>query len=246
MPYSPKVWIRDLESIVQKEAFHWGDNATSGYFEPAAKDMDRQWAWVEAFLSQFPIDYRNTVDLACGHGRNSEKLALRAKNLILVDVNPQNISFCKRRFSHEKNWIFVRNNGFDLREIADNSITFIYCFEAAVHFDIEIILSYIKEFRRILSVGGFGFVHHSTFTGNPGGDMHTHPHGRNFMSKELFAHLCVRNGLEIIDQHIVDWRYEVPVIDCFSLFRNAIGGYAKPTPPTSTMPEGSNGGSGSG
>jgi ubiquinone/menaquinone biosynthesis C-methylase UbiE len=238
MPFNPKIWMWDLERIVQKEAFHWGDNAADTYFESAARDMDRQWAWVEPFLSQFPIDYSNTMDLACGRGRNSQKLAPRARNLVLVDVNPDNISFCKRQFAHKQHWIFVLNNGFDLREIADNSISFIYCFEAAVHFDIEIILSYIKEFRRVLTSGGFGFVHHSTFTGNPGGDMRTHPHCRNFMSKELFAHLCICNGLDIVDQRIVDWGYEIPVTDCFSLFRNASDSYAKSTPTSAMLDDG--------
>ena len=40
----------DLERMVAKEAFLWGDNVAQSYFEPAAKDMDRQWARVELFF----------------------------------------------------------------------------------------------------------------------------------------------------------------------------------------------------
>jgi len=86
------------------------------------------------------------------------------------------------------------------------SITFVYCFEAAVHFDLEIILSYIKEFRRVLTPGGFGFVHHSNVTTNPGADFRTRPYWRNFMSKEIFAHLAIHNGLDIVDQYIYSTR----------------------------------------
>ena len=99
MPQNPdEVWVLDLERMVQKEALYWGDNVAESYFEPADTDMDSQWAVVEPFLSQFSINYSNVMDLACGHGRNSEKLAARAKQLTLVDVNHDNISFCKKKF----------------------------------------------------------------------------------------------------------------------------------------------------
>jgi hypothetical protein len=44
------VLTRDLERIVRREAFHWGNNSAGSYFDPAA----RQWAVVEPFLSRFP------------------------------------------------------------------------------------------------------------------------------------------------------------------------------------------------
>jgi hypothetical protein len=209
-------FARDLERFVKDEAFHFGDNAAEWYFEPAEATMDPQWEYVQSFLGKYPINYSNTMELSCGHGRNSERLSTLSKNLVLVDVVPENILFCKTRFS-DKSWRFVINNGFDLREISNKSITFVYCFEAAVHFDLEIILSYIKEFRRVMTPGAFGFVHHSNVTANPGKDYRAIPHGRNFMSKEIFAHLCVHNGLEIVDQHIFD--QGGPEADCFSLFR---------------------------
>jgi ubiquinone/menaquinone biosynthesis C-methylase UbiE len=214
------VLTRDLERIVRREAFHWGNNAAESYFDPAARDMDRQWAVVEPFLSRFPIDYSNTMDLACGRGRSSEKLASMGGKLTLVDVNEENIAFCVNKFAGN-NFSFLVNNGFDLHEVADHSITFMYCFEAAVHFDLEIILSYIKEFGRVLVPGGFGFIHHSNFTGSPGTDFRAHPHSRNFMSKDIFVHLCTRNGLEIVDQRILNWGG--CEADCFSLFRNTVG-----------------------
>jgi len=210
------VLTQDLERFVKNEALEWGDNATKLYFEPAEMDADRQWALVQRFLAPFPIDYTHTMELSCGHGRNSEKLATLSKTIVLVDVNRENIVFCKKRFP-DKPWRFVLNNGFDLREIPDRSITFAHCFEAAVHFDLEVILSYIKEFRRVLTPGAFGFVHHSNVTNNPGADFRRHPHWRNFMSKEIFAHLCVHNGLDIVDQYIFD--QGGPEADCFSLFR---------------------------
>jgi SAM-dependent methyltransferase len=207
--------VRDLERFVKDEGFHFGDSATEWYFEPSEATMDIQWEHVQSFLAKHPIDYTSTMELACGHGRNTERLANLSRKIVLVDVHPENILFCQNRFAN-KPWTFVINNGFDLREIPNASITFVYCFEAAVHFDIEIIVSYIKEFRRVMTPGAFGFVHHSNVTAYPGRDYRTIPHGRNFMSKEIFTHLCVHNGLEIVDQHV--FNQGGPEADCFSLF----------------------------
>jgi ubiquinone/menaquinone biosynthesis C-methylase UbiE len=212
------VLVRDLERFVNNEAFLWGDNATKTYFEPAEATMDNQWEMVRKFLAPHPIDFSSTMELACGHGRNSERLADLSRQMILVDVNPENILTCKRRFP-DKGWKFIVNNGFDLRDIPDDSLTFAYCFEAAVHFDLEIILAYIKEFRRVLTRGAFGFVHHSNVSTNPGADFRAHPHKRNFMSKEIFAHLCIHNGLNIVNQYIFD--QGGPEADCFSLFQKS-------------------------
>jgi len=70
-------------------AFFWGDNAAKIYFEPAEADMDIQWGMVQKFLTPYPIDYTTTMELSCGHGRNSERLADLSQNMILVDVNPE-------------------------------------------------------------------------------------------------------------------------------------------------------------
>ncbi|MGA8755390.1 MAG: class I SAM-dependent methyltransferase [Stellaceae bacterium] len=204
----------DLQRFVSDEAFLWGDNATQIYFEPAEKDFEKQWAMVQQFLSSHRIDYTNTLELSCGHGRNSERLASLAQNMTLIDVNPENVQFCKQRFSG-KSWQFIVNNGFDLADLPDSLTTFIYWFEAAVHIDLEIIISYIKEFRRILAPGGLCFVHHSNVSDQPGADFRDHPGWRNFMSKEIFAHLCIHNGLDIVKQHI--FHQGGPEADCFSL-----------------------------
>jgi len=47
----------------------------------------------------------------------------------------------------------------------------------------------------------------ANFTDNPG--------WRNFMSRELFAHLCVRAGLLVEAQKLLDW--EEPNLDCLTL-----------------------------
>jgi hypothetical protein len=94
-------FARDLERFVKDEAFHFGDNATEWYFEPSELTMDAQWKYVQSFLGKRPIDYTNTMELSCGHGRNSERLSTLSKNLVLVDVVSENILFCKNRFTNK-------------------------------------------------------------------------------------------------------------------------------------------------
>lgn len=213
------VLTQDLERFVKGEALEWGDNVADNYFSPAEKDADWQWDYVQQFLAPHRIDYTNTMELSCGRGRNTAKLIPLAKSLTLVDVNPDNIAFCKKRYAG-KPLKYVLNNGYDLRGIPTASTTFIYCFEAAVHFDLEIILAYIKDFRRVLASGAAAFVHHSNVTSDPGLDFRKRPGWRNFMSKDIFAHLSIHNGLEVVAQHVFDWGG--PQADCFSLVRKPL------------------------
>ena len=111
----------------------------------------------------------------------------------------------------------LQNSGADLSVIADNTVSFAYCFDSMVHFDVEIIISYIKEFRRILKKGGSGFMHHSNYMGTPGRDFRQNPCWRNFMSKDLFAHLCIHNGLDVVQQELIQWG-EYPDLDCMTTF----------------------------
>jgi ubiquinone/menaquinone biosynthesis C-methylase UbiE len=206
-----------LEHIVQSEGFG-DDNAMAGYFDRAEGWTDDQWARAQRFLAPHAIDYTNTLDLACGRGRHSQKLAMLAKHMVLVEVNPAYMAFCRERFAG-KPWDFIVNNGYDLSAIGDRSITFLYSYDSFVIFDLEIILSYIKEFRRVLAPGGFAFVHHSNVDDYPGRDFWLHPHSRNFMSNEIFAHLAIRNGLELVDQFVFDGCGPEAKSDCFSLMR---------------------------
>ena len=170
------------------------------------------------FISQQDIDFSSVLDLAAGRGRNTQKLLEHSDRIIVADINADNIKHCRKRFKKEPGVSFVHCNGATLPEIEDESVTFVYCFDSMVHFDLEIIISYCKEFQRILTPGGYGFCHHSNFQGNPGNDFRENPAWRNFMSKELFAHICIRSGLSVEAQKIMDWA-EMADMDCLTLFR---------------------------
>jgi|SRR5665213_3376110 len=203
--------------IASKEGFYWGDEVTQSYFVQAERDMDRHWAThINPILVQNLINYDHVLDLAAGHGRNSARLARHGKKITIVDINPDNIRFCKQRFVGDSRFAYVCNDGAVLNGIEDNSITFFYTFDSMVHFDIEIVLSYLKEAFRVLAPGGRAFFHYSNFDQSPGADFRKNPHWRNFMSRRLFEHFALRAGFTIVQSGNQPWG-KIPDLDAISL-----------------------------
>ena len=85
-----------------------------------------------------------------------------------------------------------------------------------VHFELIDIYSYLLETKRILETGGMALFHHSNNTKNYKINFATGRYGRNYMSAELFAYLAHRAGLEVMEQHLVNWG-ECKDLDCITL-----------------------------
>lgn len=150
-------------------------------------------------------DFSSVIDLAAGHGRNSNLLKKVANKITIIDIHQENIDFCKKRFAGDNRFEFVVNDGATLKEIADHSVTLIYSWDAMVHFDSDVVRSYIKEFSRVLKPGGRGFCHHSNYDKSPGGWFQYNPHARNFMTANLFAHYCAKEGLKVLQSQVISW-----------------------------------------
>ena len=191
-----------------------------GYYGAAEEGMDGQWA-----ETIFPMirgaNFDCVLELAPGHGRNTAKLIEHASEIHLVDVNKSCIAECKKRFGKQSGKCALHyhvNDGRSLEGIASGETTFIYSWDAVVHFDRRVVREYVQEFARILAPGGTGFIHHSNF-GVISSDSHwlDNPSWRSNMTRELFAEYCEEAGLEILEQKLLDWHLEE--IDCISLFR---------------------------
>jgi len=179
-----------------------GNDWTEGpYYDEAESVMDVQWQSVIWPLIS-GADFTCTVELAAGHGRNSEKLRPLADRLYVVDINVQNVEFLRHRFADFDNIAVVHNNGFDLVDVPDEVATFVYSFDAMVHFDSDVIRAYLGEFRRVLKSGGQGFCHYSNYTGNPTGSYRDHPGWRNFMSVPMFEHYLAKEGLRPVESRL--------------------------------------------
>ncbi len=188
--------------------------ATNPYFAHAEAFTDRSWAQtIWPFISD--CDFSSVVDLAAGHGRNSSKLLKLAGFIYILDIQPSNIEVCRKRFSSETNVLFAVNNGYDFEPVPSDWAALVYCFDAMVHFDTDVIRSYLRDAKRVLRVGGRGFFHHSNYTEGDA-DWTKGPHSRNFMSSHLFRHYAQKEGLRLVRQKIIDWGSH-PQLDCLSL-----------------------------
>lgn len=183
------------------------------YFRSAEADMDPQWNdLVHPFIRY--CDFTDTVDLACGHGRNSTKLVGLATRLTLIDVQPGNIEICRKRFAGHPNVTCHVGNGFDLQPVPDGSISLVYCFDAMVHFYPEVVRAYLHDIARVLKRGGQTFLHHSNYPGT--GIWWSNPHARNRMTRKLFGNYAAEAGLLLLDQRVLDWGTDKG-LDCISL-----------------------------
>lgn len=108
---------------------------------------------IERFL---PAD--TILEIAPGHGRFIPYLASQGNNVIGVDLAPHCVEICRGKYPQ---LCFHHNDGRTLPMLKDRSVDFIFSFFSLIHADIPTMASYLKEFARILTEDGAGFIHHS-------------------------------------------------------------------------------------
>ncbi|MBK6736524.1 MAG: class I SAM-dependent methyltransferase [Haliea sp.] len=209
----------DKENL-KKSADYSGDpwRPTNVYFKNAEAGMEHRWTQhIWPLISK--CDFSFVFDLAAGHGRNSAKLAPLAAKLVIQDIQPGNIDICRDRFRGAANIEFMVGNGYDFQPIEDSCISLMYCFDAMVHFNPDVVRSYLFDTVRVLRPGGQGFFHHSNYTG--GKDWRGNPAARNYMSANLFSDLCGEAGLRVLNQKIIDWGSHKN-LDCLTMVERSI------------------------
>ena len=82
--------------------------------------------------------------------------------------------------------------------IPNESITTVYCWESAVHFEKTILDSYIQEFSRVLTSGGRGFLNHSTLGDASHRNIKKNPGWRSNASIDSVAASCASANLRIL------------------------------------------------
>ncbi|MBV8283690.1 MAG: class I SAM-dependent methyltransferase [Candidatus Eremiobacteraeota bacterium] len=161
------------------------------------------------------LNLRAAAELACGHGRHAAQIYRQVPALVLIDVVSENVAYCRERFKDADNVAVMQNDGATFRPLPDGFLTAIYCFDAMVHFEYDVVLSYVADTARVLSPGGRALYHHSILDSFPGLDHRRTPGGRNFMSQHLFMHAARRAGLSVLESVTFDW--DAPNTDCLTL-----------------------------
>ena len=220
-----KIWTKALNEVVipllPRKYANLLQCSTKGlwnnYFIESETSMQTSWeGTIYPLIKNFNFDA--VLELAPGAGRNTERLCAVSKKIYAVDYNSYAIEQCSKRLGSSYCGCKIEyhvNNGKDLNMIQDNTISAIYCWDSAVHFDKIILKSYIHEFYRVLRFGGRGFIHHSNLGDNADKNIKKNPGWRSNMNKESFAEMCEANGLRILTQVNIPWG---SIVDCVTIF----------------------------
>lgn len=209
-----------LLAVARKVGDDWKEGP---YYDSAEQGIEWQWQTIIwPIIRDADADFTCVLDLAAGHGRNSEKLRRLARKLYVVDINKENIDFLQRRFADCHNITYILNDGISLGQILDNELTLVYSFDSMVHFDSDVVRAYLKEFQRVLKPGGLGFCHYSNYKDKPTADYRDSPHWRNFMCRELFEHYLWKERLVPVKSQLLDWDGSGRNIDALTLFKKPI------------------------
>ena len=201
--------------------FLWGDSSKE-YFDISERVVDIQWNnIIIPFLGENINTMNSTwaVDLACGRGRWTEKLKDHFKYIYAVDVNYENVKYCLERFKGRGVYTQL-TDGYHI-PVFNESAGFIFCFDAMVHFDEDVIINYLKDAFRVLEKGGKAFFHHSNYYDSKestGVNITLNPHWRNIMTQERFKVLAEEAGFTIEKQEIISWG-DVENLDCLTLLK---------------------------
>ncbi len=101
------------------------------------------------------------LEIAAGHGRWSEIMLPLCEKLVLVDLNPECIEYCRAKFSTATNIDYVVTDGSSLPGIAAGSVDFVWSFDSFVHMDPSVVEQYFHEIKRVLRPGGRAVIHHA-------------------------------------------------------------------------------------
>jgi ubiquinone/menaquinone biosynthesis C-methylase UbiE len=211
-----------VANLVHTRLADWGE-----YYRVAEDQLEEQWNEI-IWPAIRDFDFGTTLELSPGAGRNTEKLSKLASQLIVVDYNQDALNRTQARLGTNQGKCEIsyhKNNGSDLPMVPDESVTAVYCWDAAVHFDKDVMVSYIGEFARALKPGGSGFVHHSTLGDRAHKNIKRNPDWRSNVSKELVADACQASCLTVTMQQAVPWRWSMEqrlprdTVDCATVFR---------------------------
>jgi len=194
----------------------WGNR--SEYFNSSEKFTNGSIKLIDFFLTGVDVRGQIAVDLGCGRGRFEQYLRRSFKTILGVDVNRENIDYCSQHKTYDK---LLATDGMTI-PAPDSSVDYVFCFDTMVHFDVDVVHSYLKQAERVLAENGLGFFHHSNII-TCEIDIRKNLHYRNCMSKTLFAYFANMVGLHVVKQLEIDWG-GCDKLDCLTLVKKSNSG----------------------
>ena len=104
----------------------------------------------------------DVLELGCGGGKFSQRLAPRCRSLVCTDISQAMIEHTRAGLDRRgvgANVSYRVLDGFDFRGITDASVDFIFSYDVLLHVQMQNVFSYLLDARRILRDGGVFMLH---------------------------------------------------------------------------------------
>lgn len=153
--------------------------------------------WEQAIVADFMEPYiagaNLVLEIGPGGGRWTKFLLTKCAKIVAVDIAERCLTDCKKKFGDTERIAFHLTDGKCLPMLSTDSVDGIWSYGTFVHINESSTKSYLREFVRILKIGGVAVIHHPKNSGLEG-------YGRSRMSSPLFVKLAREAGLEIVEQ----------------------------------------------
>jgi len=170
------------ESSVLRSGMHYlGDEWGSDQLTDEIIDQ-----YVRPFLPVNAI----TLEIGCGGGKFSEKLAPLCQELICTDVSLSMLRRTEDRLKGSKNVRFEKLNGLNLHNFDSESIDYVFSFDCFVHIEIEDVYCYLQEIRRVLKPRGIGLLHFANLNSDEGWEKFVREARINRGNQKHFDRFC--------------------------------------------------------
>lgn len=159
----PRKWKRDRKLNMDFETLgeEWGG--------PAFADCI-----VDELVAEYLGPDVDVLELGCGGGKFSQRLAPRVRSLICADISPQMIEQTRQELAARgvgDNVDFCVLNGVDFSGVPNASVDFIFSYDVQLHMQPQNVFSYMLDAQRVLRPGGV-FMLHQIKLDSPGGIEH--------------------------------------------------------------------------
>jgi ubiquinone/menaquinone biosynthesis C-methylase UbiE len=174
MPDPREQMRREWDEIARENAYY-GIASWDEFADGAGMDEQRFWrsgaVLADNLLSHLGLadaSALTAVEIGCGNGRVTHRLAERFAQVWALDISPEMIARAKARWPALANVRFVVGSGADLEPVPAASADVVLSFITLHHVtEPAVVLSYLRETGRVLKPGGRALLHLHTIERNP-------------------------------------------------------------------------------
>lgn len=151
MPDSRSFWDRAARRDIFWHIATGGPRDEAGFYRQGAEETDTYLA----FTGLRAAPDRKLLEIGCGAGRMTRRLAERFGEVLALDVSVEMLGRCRSALGHADNVTYLLGNGRDLSDVSDGGIDAVFSYVVLQHIpSADVQLAYLREVARVLAPGG--------------------------------------------------------------------------------------------